>query len=126
MARFGGLYASHLRNESFDLVKAVKEAIEVGRQSGVRVVISHHKVYGKSNWGLSEKTLRMVDEAVSDGVRITMDQYPYTASMTDLNALIPPWYFTKGVPAMAASLKDPSTRGRLTGETPGEVLLHKA
>lgn len=116
VAEYDGLYATHMRNESYDVVNSVKEAIEIGRRSGVRVSISHHKVCGKQNWGLSKETLRLVDEAIKEGIRITLDQYPYTASMTHLNACIPPWYFTEGIPAMAEKLKDPDVRKKLEQE----------
>ncbi|MBM6829191.1 D-aminoacylase [Anaerotignum lactatifermentans] len=116
VAEYDGLYATHMRNESYDVVNSVKEAIEIGRRSGVRVSISHHKVCGKQNWGLSRETLALVDKAIQDGIRITLDQYPYTASMTHLNACIPPWYFTEGIPAMAEKLKDPEVRKKLEQE----------
>ncbi len=116
VAEYDGLYATHMRNESYDVVNSVKEAIEVGRRSGVRVSISHHKVCGKQNWGLSKETLGLVDKAIQEGIRITLDQYPYTASMTHLNACIPPWYFTEGIPAMAEKLKDPEVRKKLEQE----------
>ena len=113
VAEYDGLYATHMRNESYDVVNSVKEAIEIGRQSGVRVSISHHKVCGKPNWGLSQETLKLVEDAIAEGIRITLDQYPYTASMTHFNACIPPWYFTEGIPAMAEKLKDPDIRKKI-------------
>lgn len=116
VAEYDGLYATHMRNESYDVVNSVKDAIEIGRQSGVRVSISHHKVCGKPNWGLSQETLKLVEDAIAEGIRITLDQYPYTASMTHLNACIPPWYFTEGIPAMAEKLKDPDIRKKLKAE----------
>ena len=116
VAEYDGLYATHMRNESYDVVNSVKEAIEIGRQSGVRVSISHHKICGKPNWGLSQETLKLVQDAIAEGILITLDQYPYTASMTHLNACIPPWYFTEGIPAMAEKLKDPDIRKKLKAE----------
>lgn len=93
VAEYDGLYATHMRNESYDVVNSVKEAIEIGRQSGVRVSISHHKVCGKPNWGLSQETLKLVEDAIAEGIRITLDQYPYTASMTHFDCLYPPLVF---------------------------------
>lgn len=116
IAEYDGIYATHMRNESKDVVKSVAEALEVGRKSGVRVLISHHKVCGRQNWGASQKTLEMVNQAVADGVSVTLDQYPYTASMTHLNACIPPWYFTEGIPAMAEKLRDPKIRAKVRQE----------
>ena len=116
VSEYDGIYTTHMRNESFDVLKSVKEALEVARQSGVRLMISHHKVCGKKNWGLSKETLQLVDEAVKEGLRVTLDQYPYTASMTHLNACIPPWYFTEGIPALAEKLKSPAVRAKLKEE----------
>lgn len=113
---YDGVYATHMRNESGNVLAAVDEALEIGRRTGVRVLISHHKVCGQENWGLSEQTLAHIDQAVLEGVRVTVDQYPYTASMTHLNACIPPWYFTEGIPAMAEKLKDPAVRKKLREE----------
>lgn len=113
---FDGYYTTHMRNESDGVEQSVEEALEVARQTGVRLVISHHKICGKQNWGRSQRTLELIDQAVSDGVRVTLDQYPYTASMTHLNACIPPWYFTEGIGAMAEQLKKPEVRRRLRQE----------
>lgn len=113
---YGGIYASHMRNESDDVVKSVEETLEIGRRAGVPVVISHHKICGRKNWGLSSETLRLVDEAVKEGLIVTLDQYPYTASMTHLNACIPPWYFGEGIVAMAEKLKNPELRAKIRAE----------
>lgn len=113
---YNGVYATHMRNESGDVVKSVEEAIEVGRRSGVKVMISHHKVLGQKNWGLSQKTLALVDQAVAEGIEITIDQYPYTACMTNLNVCIPPKYFTKGIKHLVEILSDPANRERIKAE----------
>lgn len=113
---YNGIYASHMRNESYDVIKSVKETIDVGRQAGVRVDISHHKTLGKSNWGLQKETLRLIQEARDEGVRVICDQYPYDCNMTHLNACIPPWYFDQGFDAMTEQLKDPDFRLKLRRE----------
>lgn len=121
---YGGIYATHMRNESDNLVAAVREALEVGHRAGVPVEISHHKACGRQNWGLSGETLALVDAAVAEGMQVTIDQYPYTANMTNLNICIPPQYFDKeGAASMVAALKDPATRQKIreqmTAENPG-------
>ncbi len=113
---YNGIYASHMRNESYDIVKSVKETIDVGRKAGVTVDISHHKTLGKSNWGLQKETLRLIQEARDEGINVVCDQYPYTCNMTHLNACIPPWYFDQGFDAMTEQLKDPAFRAKLRKE----------
>lgn len=115
-ASYGGIYTSHIRNESYDSEKAVAEVIEIGRQAHIPVEISHNKILGKSNWGLQKKTLKMVEDVRKEGIEITCDQYPFTCNMTHLNACIPPWHFDKGIAAMAEQLKDPAVRAKIRGE----------
>ncbi|MCD4836681.1 D-aminoacylase [Phocea massiliensis] len=113
---YGGIYASHMRNESYAVVEAVRETIDIGRQAGVPVFISHHKVCGKDNWGLQKETLRLIHEARPEGIMVTSDQYPYACNMTHLNACVPPWHFDQGVQTMAERLKDPATRQKVRAE----------
>jgi N-acyl-D-aspartate/D-glutamate deacylase len=88
MAELGGVYASHMRNESDGLLDAVAETIRIGEESGVPVQISHHKASGRSAWGLVKESLAMIDEARSRHVEVTADQYPYTAGSTSLFAIL--------------------------------------
>ena len=113
----GGIYTSHIRNESTDLVPSIAEAIEVGRRSGASVQISHHKALGITAWGKVKTTLAMVDAARAEGVDVHSDVYPYTAGSTVLSAMIvSPWVFD-GTPEEAmARLRDPALRGRLWRE----------
>ncbi len=116
IAPYNGIYASHMRNESNEIVDAVKETINVGRQAGVRVDISHHKMLGKPNWGKQKETLRLIHEAREEGIEVICDQYPYTCNMTTLNACMPPWYFENGFKSMTEKLKDPEFRKKLKAE----------
>lgn len=122
LAPYDGIYATHMRNESDHVVEAVREALEIGRRAGVRVQISHHKALGKKNWGLSRETLALVDEAIATGQRVTLDQYPYEASMTHFNVLIPADFLSGGFDQSAQKLKDPAVRKmlkeRLSDESP--------
>lgn len=113
---FDGIYASHMRNESDKIVDAVKETIKVGREAGVRVNISHHKMLGRPNWGKQKETLRLIHEANKEGIRVFHDQYPYTANMTTLNATMPPWHLSDGFDAMTEKLKDHEFRKQLRAE----------
>jgi len=115
-AAMGGFYASHIRNESSRVVSAVEEAIRIGRESGSRVQISHHKACGRRNWGLVDQTLKMIDDARASGVDVAMDVYPYTASSTGLDVVLPPWAREGTKDVVASRLKDPSTRERIKAE----------
>lgn len=88
---YDALYASHIRSEAETVLDAVAEAIRIGKESGTRVQISHVKCAGPNAWDLANDYLALVDAAVADGVDVWMDQYPYTASQTTINAIIPDW-----------------------------------
>lgn len=91
VAKRGGIYATHLRNEGDYLEPAVEEAIKIGRLAGVPIQISHLKVERKRNWGKSEKIIEMIEKARNDGIDVSYDVYPYTAYMTRLNIAIMPF-----------------------------------
>ncbi len=91
----GGIYTSHLRDEGVGLIDAVAEAIEIGHSANIPIVLTHHKVMGARNWGNSKQTLSMVDAAIEQGLRVMIDQYPYTASHTSLKVVIPAWAFSQ-------------------------------
>ncbi len=90
-ARHGGLYASHMRSENAGVLDSVREAIRIGRESGARVQISHVKCAGPTAWNLAGEFTGLVDAAAAEGIDVWMDQYPYTASQTTINAIIPDW-----------------------------------
>lgn len=113
---YGGIYATHMRDESNFVVEAVKEAIDIGRQSGVTVQISHHKVLGRQNWGKHKETLKLIDDANKEGIAVHFDQYPYTRNMTSLSVVIPPEYFDIGNEALAKKLNDKGFRAKLKAE----------
>ncbi|HSS63074.1 MAG TPA: amidohydrolase family protein, partial [Gammaproteobacteria bacterium] len=85
VARHGGIYATHMRNERDGVVDSVRETLEIGRRANVPVVISHHKCAGKENFGLTRKTLPLIAEA-RKRQQVNLDVYPYTASSTVLLA----------------------------------------
>jgi N-acyl-D-amino-acid deacylase len=116
-SRYGGFYATHLRSETEHLVAAVEEALTIGRDAGVPVELSHHKVMGQQNWGMVEHTLAMVDEARRDGLDVTLDQYPYTGSSTSIGAFLPTWSLEGGVDELLRRLDDEADRTRIKQQT---------
>jgi len=112
----GGLYASHIRNESTKLLDAVAENLEIGRRSRVRVELSHHKASGQRNWGKVKESTALIERARAEGVDVTADQYPYTASSTGLAVTIPNWVHEGGTAKMCERLRDPAVRERIRGE----------
>ena len=88
-ARLGGRYISHIRNEGFELLPSLQEVIEIGRQTGAPVQVSHLKVGVKKLWGTSDKVLKLLDDARASGVDITADIYPYTYWQSTMRVLFP-------------------------------------
>lgn len=110
----GGMVAAHIRDERDQLIEATAEYIEILRRSGARGVLSHHKAGGRENWGKVEKTLRMIDEAVEEGIDIYCDVYPYTASHTKLSSrLIPKELHDRGAKGLAERLQDERIRAQI-------------
>jgi len=122
VAEYGGLYTTHMRDESSHVVESVRESLEVVRRTGVRLCISHHKICGRQNWGLSEQTLALIDEAVNDGFAVNYDVYPYTASMSKLSVCLPAYCFAGGTDALNKMLQDPQQqaliKAQMTGDDP--------
>lgn len=116
--RYGGIYISHMRDEASGVVDSVKETITIGERGGLPTQVTHHKVIGPANWGKSVDTLRLIDEARARGVDATIDQYPYTASSTSIQAaLLPAWAQEGGRSELMKRLKDPQIRARIKTET---------
>jgi dihydroorotase/N-acyl-D-amino-acid deacylase len=116
--RFGGIYISHMRDETSRVVDSVKETIAIGERGGLPTQVTHHKVIGRGNWGKSIETLQLIDEARRRGVDASIDQYPYTASSTSIQAaLLPAWAQEGGRQRVLARLKDPGTRADIKSET---------
>ena len=115
-ARYGGGYASHIRSEGDRLVEAVNEAIRIGEEAGTWVQIHHLKASGRANWGKMPQAVAAIEAARARGVDVTADQYPYPASGTGLDAIIPTWAHAGGTDSLLARLADPATRARLRAE----------
>jgi N-acyl-D-amino-acid deacylase len=109
----GGIHVSHMRNEAAGVLDSVRETIEIGERGGLPTQVTHHKVIGARNWGQSVATLKLVTEARARGVDVTIDQYPYTASATGIDALLPPWALEGGPAETVRRLADPALRARI-------------
>ena len=116
VAEYGGFYATHMRNEAASILDSVRESISVAERAGCKLDISHHKICGKDNWGKSVETLKLVHEARERGVDVTLDVYPYTASMTAINVCLPARFFAHGPEKMRELLRDPAVRAELKAE----------
>ena len=115
--RFGGIYISHMRDEAARVVDSVRETIAIGERGDLPTQVTHHKIIGKPYWGASIETLRLVDEARARGVDATIDQYPYTASSTSIQAaLLPAWALEGGRVALMSRLGDPAVRAKMRAE----------
>lgn len=116
VARRGGLYTSHMRSEGSHLIEALEETLSVGRDSGVRVQISHLKTSGPANWHLIDRALDTIRRAQAEGVDAAADRYPYTASCTDLDVILPDWAAAGTRAEILGRLRDPATRTRIRDE----------
>ena len=115
--RFGGIYISHMRDEASGILDSVTETIAIGERGGLPTQLTHHKIIGQPNWNKSVETLRLVDEARARGVDATIDQYPYTASSTSIQAaLLPAWALEGGRERTLARLDDPAARAQIKAE----------
>ena len=116
VAEHSGIFASHIRGEGKTLLRAVKEAIEIGDRACLPVEISHFKASGRGNWGKTKESLRLVREGRLRGVDVTFDQYPYIASSTGLSAYLPRWVREGGSGKLLERLRDPEIRRRIAEE----------
>jgi N-acyl-D-amino-acid deacylase len=125
-ARYGGFHKSHMRDEASRVQESVRETIRIGEEGGLPTQITHHKVIGRGYWGATVETLRLVDEARARGVDVTIDQYPYTASSTSIQAaLLPAWALEGGMDAARARLARPEERARIKQETTRIIELER-
>lgn len=115
-ARFGGVYATHMRDEGERVADSVRESIEIGERAGLPVEISHFKVSAKTLWGKSTLTLGLVRDARKRGLSVTVDQYAYTASSTSLDSRLPDWVEEGGREEGRKRIADPVQHARIVRE----------
>jgi len=111
--KFGGIYSTHMRNESDGVLEAIDEALRIGRDAHVPVEIWHIKVAGKNNWGRMPEVVAKINAARAAGADITADTYAYTAWFNDFSAFVPQWAHDGGTAKLVERLKDPATRARI-------------
>ena len=121
-SKFGGIYATHMRNESVSVLEAIDEAVRIGREAHIPVEIWHFKVAGKANWGHMPQSIARVNKARAEGVDVEADTYAYTAWFNTMSAFVPPWAHDGGDAKLIERLKDPATRARIRKdmETPSK------
>jgi N-acyl-D-amino-acid deacylase len=122
-SKFGGIYATHMRNEGDAVLTAIDEAIRIGREGHIPVEIWHFKVGGKRNWGRMPELVAKINAARAAGADITADTYAYTAWFNSFSAFIPPWAHDGGDAKLIERLKDSSMRARIRKDmmTPSET-----
>ncbi|MFB4167332.1 amidohydrolase family protein [Virgibacillus sp. JSM 102003] len=116
VTKYDGCFVVHIRNESNTSLEALDEVINVARESGVRLHVSHFKVCGAINRDKLAIALDKLDEARMEGIEVTFDQYPYTAASTILQAILPPWAQADGISAMLKRLEDKDMRMKIKHE----------
>lgn len=116
VSKYHGVYASHMRDEGDSVTQAIEEALTIGREAKLPVEISHFKLSGQQNWGRSKITVPMIEAARREGIDVTIDQYPYTASSTSISTLIPDDILADGQDSIKARLQRPQVRKYVTDE----------
>lgn len=114
--RHGGIYISHVRGESFRVKDAISEAMTIGKQANLPVVIYHLKVAAKPYWGTMGEVGKLIDDARARGLRVSACQYPYTAGGTGLMACLPAWVQDGGREKALERISDPALRARIRDE----------
>ncbi len=109
-AKYDGVYATHMRDEGDSVTQAIEEALTIGREARIPVEISHFKLSGQHNWGRSKETVPMIEAARREGIEVTIDQYPYTASSTSISTLIPDEILADGQDSIKARLQRPEIK----------------
>jgi len=113
VSRYGGFYATHLRDEGLKLFESMEEAFEIGEEAGIPVQLSHHKAAGVDMWGKTEISLEMMEDARKRGIDVTTDQHPYPATFTGITIIFPAWALEGTGSEIKQRLDDPETRQKV-------------
>ena len=116
---YGGVYFTHMRNESHAVLEAIQEAIAIGEGAGVPVHIYHLKAAGQDNWPLMSDALALIDSARAEGMDVTADIYPYIRNGIGLGSFLHPRHYAEGTDVFLATLSDTEVRSRLKEEVEG-------
>ncbi|WPP49041.1 N-acyl-D-amino-acid deacylase family protein [Catalinimonas niigatensis] len=115
-AKYQGTYASHIRNEGNKVFEAIDEALQIGKEANIPVEISHIKISSKKAWGRTDELLQKIEDYRAQGIDVTLDQYPYTASSTSLSVLLPSWAYSGGTDSLRTRLADAECRNKIKTE----------
>lgn len=115
-AKYGGIYATHMRTEGDGIMSALEEVARIAREAHTPVEIWHLKVGGVANWGRMPEVVKFIDDARASGLDIEADTYAYTAWNNSLSAFAPPWAHDGGADKLIERLKDPATRARIRND----------
>lgn len=124
-AKHNGIYASHIRNEENNVTDAINEAIDIGKAALIPVQISHFKISGPANWGRSAETLALIEKARAEGFDVTIDQYPYTASSTNLGVRLPDWALAGGQDSLVKRINDPVVKQQIVNDMLAQLKGYK-
>lgn len=113
VAEFDGVFVVHQRSEADTIVNSMREVIEIGKKSGVKIHFSHFKVCGKNNWKYLDEMLDLLEEAKKEGIEVSFDQYPYAVGSTMLGVILPPWAHAGGTDELMKRLEDESCRNKM-------------
>ncbi|WKY46885.1 D-aminoacylase [Eubacteriaceae bacterium ES3] len=113
IAEYNGVFVVHQRSEADTIITSMKEILEIGRKTGVKIHFSHFKVCGKNNWKYIPEMFKLLDEAKEEGIAVTFDQYPYAAGSTMLGVILPPWAHDGGTDQLMDRLRDHSVRQKM-------------
>lgn len=113
VAEFNGVFVVHQRSEADTIIPSMKEIIEIGRKSGVRIHFSHFKVCGKKNWKYLDEMFELLEAAQKEGIIVSFDQYPYVAGSTMLGVILPPWVHDGGTDKLVERLKSSKLREKM-------------
>lgn len=116
VAKHGGIYSTHIRNEGLGVFDAVREAIEIGERAKLPVDIIHLKIADQQYWGRMAEVISLIEDARRRGVNVQANVYPYTRGNNDLVSIIPPWAHEGGTQELIARLKNPEQRARIRKE----------
>jgi len=111
-----GVYVSHIRDEAYEVVESIEEAVRIGREAKMKLHISHLKIMGESNWNKMDEALGAISLAADSGMDISFDVYPYTNTGSVLYAMLPSWVAEGGKKIMLHRLKDSAIRAKVIEE----------
>src|SRR5947209_19770743 len=121
VARYGGIYVTHIRNEGTGVFEAIREDSDIGRRAGIVVEILHIKIADQVYWGRMNEVVKLIDDARKQGVNVGANIYPYTRGNNNLASIIPPWGHEGGTAKMLERLKDPAQRERMKRDIRGGI-----